>query len=202
MKSQVRFVMHPSDESEFERLLLADESVRFIAGPRWIKEEPITSRSLADIDDTYCIIWATSDISRLDAEYIPTCDDWYCRSGHATIQFLRSEMDEFLITEGRIAVSTIPSHNFPDSSVKSLEMRYGMLRKYLRKNYSNSIIQWQNPMLPYAPKGPNRSANPSEPDTQVWVGPHALRWLREGKDRRIKQMRQSIVEAVLVDSIG
>ena len=202
MNSQVRFIMHPSDERDFEQLLLADESVRFIAGPRWVKEEPITSRSLADIDNTYCIIWSTSDISRLDAEYIPTCDDWYCRSEHATIQFLRSEVDESLITEGRIAISTIPSLDFPESCVKNLETRYGILRKYLRKNYSNSIIQWRNPTLPYAPKGPNRSANPSKPDAQVWVGPHALRWLREGQDRRIKQFRQSIVEAILVDNIG
>ena len=52
------------------------------------------------------------------------------------------------------------------------------------------------------PQAATQSANPSKPDPQVWVGPHALRWLREGSDRRIKQMRQSIVEAVLVDGMG
>jgi hypothetical protein len=202
MRSQVRFAMHPDDERAFEQLLVSDESIRFIAGPRWKKETPKTSRSLADIDDYYCIIWSTSDIAKLKAEYIPSCDDWYCRSEHATIQFLRSEMDESVITEGRIAVSTMPSRDFPASSVKCLEKRYGSLRKYVRKNYSNSIIQWRNPTIPDAPAGLNRSAKPSKPDPQVWVGPHALRWLRERPDRRIKQMRQSIVEAVLIDGIG
>jgi hypothetical protein len=194
--------MHPADEREFEELLVSDESIRFIAGPRWKTESPKTSRSLADIDDDYCIIWSTSDIAKLEAEYIPSCDDWYCRSEYATIQFLRSELDELVITEGRIAVSTIHSDDFPASSAKSLEKRYGNLRNYIKKNFSNSIIQWRNPTVPYAPAGPNRSANPSKPDPQVWVGPHALRWLREGPDRRIKQMRQSIVEAVLVDGMG
>lgn len=198
MHSQVRFAMHPDDECEFEQLLVSDESIRFIAGPRWKTETPETSRSLTEIG-YYCIIWSISDIAKLKAEFIPSCDDWYCRSEQATIQFLRSEMDEAVITEGRIAISTIPSEEFPESSVKRLEKRYGDLRRYLRKNYSNSIIQWRNPSLPYAPAGPFRSANPSNPDPQVWVGPNALRWLREQPDRRIKQYRQSLVEAVLVD---
>lgn len=202
MNSQVRFVMHPDDEREFEQFLVGDESIRFIAGPRWKSEAPETSRSLAGIATYYCIIWSTSDIPRLKAEYIPTCDDWYCRSEYATIQFLRSEIDESVITEGRIAISTIPKPDFPVGSVKTVEKRYGTLRKYFRKNYSNSIIQWRNPTVPYAPAGPNRSANPSKPDSHVWVGPHALRWLRERPDRRIKQMRQSVVEAVLVESMG
>ena len=202
MRSQVRFVMHPADEREFEQLLVSDESIRFIAGPRWKTETPSTSRSLADIDDNHCIVWSTSDIAKLKAEYIPTCDDWYCRSEFATIQFLRSEMDKAVITEGRIAVSTATRRDFPASSVKSLEKRYGQLRKYLRKNFSNSIIQWRNPTIPYAPAGPNRSANPSKPDPQVWVGPHALCWLRERPCRRIKQFRQGNVEAVLVSGVG
>ena len=202
MNSQLRFVMHPADERDFESLLVSDDSIRFIAGPRWKTESPKTSRSLAEIDDDYCIIWSTSDIAKLKAEYIPSCKDWYCRSEYATIQFLRSEMDEAVITEGRIAVPTMASRDFPTSSVKRLEKRYRDLRKYFRKNYSNSIIQWRNPTIPYAPASPNRSANPSKPDPQVWVGPHALRWLRERPDRRIKQMRQSIVEAVLVEGMG
>lgn len=198
MRSQVRFAMHPDDEREFEQLLVRDESIRFIAGPRWKTETPNTSRSLEDIR-YYCIIWSTSDITKLKADYIPSCDDWYCRSEYATIQFLRSKIDGEVLTEGRIAILTIPSRDFPPSSVKSLEKRYGDLRKYFRKTYSNSIIQWRNLTLPYAPAGPNRSANPSKPDPQFWVGPHALRWLRERPDRRIKQSHGGNVEAVLVD---
>lgn len=201
MRSQVRFVMHSADECEFEQLLVSDESIRFIAGPRWKTETPEIFRSLAQIK-YYCIIWSMNDITKLTAEYIPSCDDWYCRSEYATIQFLRSEMDESIITEGRIAVSTIESPDFPATKVKNLESRYGNLRKYIRKNYSNSIIRWRNPTVPYAPARPNRSANPSEPDPQVWIGPHALRWLREGRERKIKQFRQSIVEAVLVEHMS
>jgi hypothetical protein len=192
--------MHPADEAEFEKLLVSDESIRFIAGPRWKTETPETSRTLAEIDDTYCIIWSTADMVKLKAEYIPSCDDWYCRSEHATIQFLRSDMDEAVITEGRIAISTIPSPDFPAASARSLEKRYGDLWKYFRRIYSNSIIQWRNPTVPYAPAGPHRSANPSKPDPQVWVGPHAVNWLRERADRRIKQSRQGNVEAILVDA--
>ncbi|HEX8913371.1 MAG TPA: hypothetical protein VF796_13505 [Humisphaera sp.] len=201
MRSQVRFAMHPADEREFEQLLVADESIRFIAGPRWRSETPASSRSLADVDN-YCIVWSTGDIAKLEAEYMPSCDDWYCRSEYATVQFLRSELVGTVITEGRIAVATGPRSGFPVSSVKRLERRYGDLRKFIRKRYSNSIIQWRNPTAPYAPAGPNRSANPSKPDPQVWVGPHALQWLREGSDRRLKQVRQGIIEAVLVDSAG
>lgn len=202
MKSQVRFAMHPDDEIDFERLLVRDESIRFVAGPRWKAETPTIFRSLTDIAGNYCIIWSTSDIAELKSEYIPTCNDWYCRSEYATIQFLRSEIDEMVITEGRIAIASNPQVDFSPSSVKSLEKRFSNLRKYLRKNFSNSVIQWRNPVAPYAPAGPNRSANPSKPDPQVWVGPNALRWLRERPDRKIKQMRQSIVEAVLVDGVG
>jgi hypothetical protein len=198
MRSQVRFAMHPADESEFERLLITDESIRFIAGPRWKTKSPEASRSLADIDNGYCIIWSKNDIAKLDAEYIPSCDDWYCRSEYATIQFLRSEMDELVITEGRIAVSTNAGADFSASSAKNLEKRYGKLRYHIKKTFSNSVIQWRNPTLPYAPAGPNRSANPSKPDPQVWVGPHALHWLQERPDRKIKQFRQSLVEGVLV----
>lgn len=192
--------MHPDDESEFEDLLVCDETIRFIAGPRWKTETPISARSLAGIAGNYCIIWSTSDIPEMKSEYIPACNDWYCRSEYATIQFLRSEIDEMVMTEGRIAVSTISQHDFPASRVKNLENRYSALRKYIRTNYSNSIVQWRNPFVPYAPAGPNRSANPGKPDAQVWVGPHALRWLREQSDRRVKQTRHSVVEAVLIDN--
>ena len=198
MRSQVSFAMHPDDEREFEQVLLRDESIRFIAGPRWKTETPNTSRSLEDID-YYCIIWSTSDMTKLKADYIPSCDDWYCQSEYATIQFLRSKIEDEILINGRLAISTISSRDFPLTSVKSLEKRYGDLRKYFRKTYSNSIVQWRNPTLPYAPAGPDHSANPSKPDPLLWVGPHALCWLRERPDRRIKPFRNANVEALLVD---
>ena len=190
--------MHPDDEREFEQVLLRDESIRFIAGPRWKTETPNTSRSLEDIG-YYCIIWSTSDIKKLKADYIPSCDDWYCQSEYATIQFLRSKIEDEILINGRLAISTISSRDFPLTSVNSLEKRYRDLRKYFRKTYSNSIVQWRNPTFPYAPAGPNHSANPSKPDPLLWVGPHALCWLRERPDRRIKPFRDANVEALLVD---
>ena len=132
MRSQVRFAMHPDDEREFERILVADESIRLIAGPRWKTETSDTSRSLTNIDDWYCIVWSTSDIRQLKADYIEPCNDWYCRSEYATIQFLRSQMHDSFITEGRIAVSTTPTDDFPASSVKNVDARYKMLRKLIR----------------------------------------------------------------------
>ena len=198
MNSQVRFVMHPADEHDFEQVLLSDESIRFIAGPRWNSKSPKASRSLAEIDDLYCIIWSASDIAKLKAEYIPSCGDWYCTSEHATIQFLLSQIHESVITEGRIAICTTPSRDFPAPRVKCVEKRFEKLRKYIKKYFSNSIIQWRCPTIPAAPAGPSRSGNPSKPDPQVWVGPNALRWLRERAGRRVKQHRQNIVEAVLI----
>jgi hypothetical protein len=200
MGSQIRFIMPPEDERDFEELLLSDASIRLIAGPRWKTREPQTSRSLGDIG-YYCIIWSTTDIEHLTAEYIPTCDDWYCRSEYATIQFLRSELTESVLTEGRIAISTMVRDDFPEANVRSLEKRFGNLRKYIKKHYRNSVLQWQNSTLAFGPAGPNRSANPSKPDSQTWVGPHALQWLREQPERRVKQSRQSFVEAFLVESV-
>jgi hypothetical protein len=197
MNSQVRFVMHPDDEREFEQLLLANESIRFIEGPRWKTETPLTSSSLADIHDNYCIIWSPNDIAKLKAEYIPTCNDWYCRSEHATIYFNRSEIDGSVITEGQISVSTTRTADFPASRAKNVEKRYVMLRSHIKKTYSNSVLQWRW-SEPVEPGGPENSAEPGKPDPHVWVGPHALRWLRERSDRRVKQFLQMRVEAVLV----
>lgn len=201
MNSQICFAMHPTDEREFESVLLCDSSIQFISGPRWKNEIPSTSRSLADID-SYCIVWSTSDTATLNADYIPSCNDWYCRSEYATIQFLRSEMDDLVITQGRIAVITNECEGFPLTSVKQLEKRFRKLRNFIKKNYRNSIVQWRNPTIPYRPSQPNRSGNPSSPDPQLWVGPHALAWLRQNPCRRIKQSLHCIVEAVLIANVS
>ena len=132
MNSQICFAMHPTDEREFENVLLCDSSIQFISGPRWKNEIPSTSRSLADID-SYCIVWSTSDTATLNADYIPSCNDWYCRSEYATIQFLRSEMDDLVITEGRIAVITNECEGFPLTSVKQLEKRFRKLRNFIKR---------------------------------------------------------------------
>ena len=69
-----------------ERLLVSDESMRFIAWPRWKTKSPRTSRLLVGIDDFYRIIWSTSDIAMLGAESVSACDDWYCRTEYVMIE--------------------------------------------------------------------------------------------------------------------
>ena len=197
MNSQVRFVMHPDDEREFEAQILADQNIQLVDGPRWKNESPETFRKLSEISGNYCIIWSTSDLPRLTARYIETCNDWYCDSEQATIQFLRSELQGSVITEGRIAIST--SQNQPSSD--GVEFRYKTLRQFVKKLFTNSIVQWCNPQLPIAPATSKRSANPSKPDPQVWVGPNALQWLESDSERRIKQQLNSVVEATVLQNL-
>jgi hypothetical protein len=190
MKSQLRFVMHPDDESSVLRELLQDSSVLFIDGARWKHSKPETSRSLSNIGN-YCIVWSPEDLSELSAEYVANAKDWYCRSEDSTIQFLRSRMEDAVLTEGRFAVWTETARAAAASGV---ERRYKMLRRTLKKTYSNSRVQWLNPTLPIAPAGPSRSANPGKPDTSLWVGPAAMAWLLADKTRRIKQFLTGSVE--------
>ena len=190
--------MHPDDEREFEAQILADQNVHFVDGPRWKNELPETFRKLSEISGNYCIIWSTNDLPRLTARHIETCNDWYCDSEHATIQFLRSELQDSIITEGRIAIST--SEN--QSSSDGVEFRYKALRQFVKNHFTNSIVQWCNPQRPIAPATSKRSANPSKPDPQVWVGPNALRWLEADSEHRIKQQLNSLVEATVARNAG
>jgi hypothetical protein len=194
MRSQLRFAMHPDDELSFLDEVLKEPSVVLIDGPRWKAAEPATTQSLASIG-TYCIIWSPEDLASLNARFIPTCNDWYCESEHSTIQFLRSSLTETVLTEGRIAIAT---ESASSSARAGVERRFKSLRKFLKKVYANAIVRWQNPTLSFAPAGPSRSANPSEPDRSMWVGPSALAWLRADEQRRIKQTLSSHVEGFLV----
>lgn len=197
MRSQLRFVMHLNDERDFAEQVLSDSKVCFINGPRWKTSTPETFRSIEEVSGSYCIIWSPQDRATLNARYIPACDDWYCESEEMTIQFLRSQVFGLVVTEGRIAVST---SNAGENDASGIERRFVALARFVRKNYSNSMVRWSNPSLPSAPACPGRSANPSEPDAQVWVGPHALRWLQQDKNRHIKQFANSFVEARLVEA--
>ncbi len=194
MRSQLRFVMYSNDERDFAAQALSDSSVWLVDGPRWKASTPKSVRSLEEVAGSYCIIWSTQDRASLSARYIPNCDDWYCDSESVTIQFLRSEIFGSVITEGRIAVSTSDA---TEKEAMGVERRFKSLVRFVKKTYTNSVIQWSNPSLPFAPARPGRSANPSKPDPQVWVGPDALRWLQQDQNHRIKQFANSIVEARL-----
>ena len=191
--------MHPDDEHAIAELLLGDESVRFVHGPRWPTEEPAHSRALEDIG-WYCIVWSTDDMPKLESEYISTCDDWYCRSEYATLQMLRSEFDGTNLTDGRFAISTLYDlPQFPEDKAKQVDARFKMIRRYIKKNYVNSIIRWYSSRAPIAPRAPKRSPNPSDPDNKMWVGPAALEWFHESEDHCIRS-KMSGVTAIIEET--
>ena len=196
MRSQIQFVMHPDDERTFAELLLADESVRFVDGPRWPSQEPTFSRSLDDIG-WYCIIWSTDDVPQLTSRYIATCDDWYITNEYATLQMLRSEVDGSTLTDGRVAISThydLPE--LPEHNAKQIDARFSKIRRHIMKHYVNSIIRWHSSRSPVAPRGPKRSPNPSDPDKKMWVGPAALQWFHESDGHCIR-CKMSGVTAII-----
>jgi hypothetical protein len=140
MRSELRFVMHPEDENSLLRALLTDPSVLLIDGPRWKGAKPEATRDLSSIG-SYCIVWSPDDLSELSADFIPTCNDWYCRSEHSTIQFLRSTLTGAVLTEGRLAVATDTAQPRTASSV---ERRYRMLHRVIEKTYANAVVEWRN----------------------------------------------------------
>ena len=201
MRSQLRFVMHPLDEAPFIAALLADTSVQLIDGPRWPEQLPVTTRNLAQIKRSYCIIWSPQDRASLSARFIPTCNDWYCGSEQVTIQFLRSEIRGSVITEGRIAVST---NELTPEEAAGVEKRFKALLRFIKKQHRNKVLSWCNPHVPLVPvaaiaqEGEKRSPNPSSPDASCWIGPHAMQWLAQDPAHCAKQAFNARVEGRLV----
>jgi hypothetical protein len=195
MRGQFRFVMHPDDERAFAAHVLAEEDVLLVDGPRWSEPQPSTHRSLEGIKGSYCIIWSTQDRPVLDARPLPGASAWYCESESFTIQFWRSQMTDGVLTEGRLAVSTSGL-----AAERGVEKRFISLVRHAKKHYTNSAIRWVNPARPHAPAAKGRSANPSKPDVRVWVAPCALQWLRQERDRCVKQGFGSIVHACLANA--
>jgi hypothetical protein len=193
MRSELRFVMHPEDEAALMNELLRDPAVLLVDGPRWKSAQPPATRSLIEVG-RYCIIWSPEDLPELEADFIPTCDDWYCRSERATLQLLRSEVIDAVITDGRLAISTDPMQ---PGILENVEHRYRVLCRYIKKSYVNSVVVWRNVDRPEAPAGPSRSANPSAPDRSVWVGPAAMGWFSQHATRRIKQSLSGRVEGTV-----
>jgi len=142
----------------------------------------------------YCIIWSPEDLPVLAADFMPTCNDWYCRAEYATIQFLRSKIAETLITDGRLAIST---GNANEKTAVNVENRYKLLCRIIKKSHRNSVVRWRNPKFPDAPARPGRSANPSDPDRSLWVGPAAMNWMAGDAARRIKMSPASPVEGTI-----
>ena len=189
-------MMHPDDEAVLLAELLRDPAVLLVDGPRWKSATPPTTRNVSAVG-SYCMIWSPEDLPELAADFIPTCNDWYCRSLYATIQFLRCSMTGTLITGyGSFAISTALADS---NTAAKVERRYKLLRRAIKKTYRNSVVRWHNPNFPQAPARPSRSANPSEPDRSLWVGPAAMTWLAGDAARRIKNFAGAAVEGIVSD---
>jgi hypothetical protein len=193
VRSTIEFVSHPDDEAMLMSELLRDPAVLLVDGPRWKSAAPPTTRNISSVG-YYCIIWSPEDLPKLPAEFIPPCNDWYCRGEYATIQFIRCAITDTVITQGRFAIAT---DRASEKTAANVERRYNLLRRRIKKTYLNSVVRWRNPGIPEALAGPNRSANPSGPDRSLWVGPSAMNWLTADATRRIKISPETLVEGVI-----
>lgn len=132
----------------------------------------------------------------MPADFIPSCNDWYCRGEYATIQLLRSVITGTVVTEGRFAIATDQASQ--QTATANVERRYNMLRRLIKKTYVNGVVHWRNPQVPQAPAGRDRSANPSNLDRSLWVGPSAMTWLTADPMRRIKITPNTLIEGTVV----
>lgn len=194
LRNQKRFIMHPDDEKDFEQEVLAEEGVVLVDGPIWTSDSPAKLNSLDRIGN-YCIIWSTLDRPSLSAQY--KGGEWHCDSEMATIQFLRSRIHGDLLTEGSLSISTDPA---TQTEARRIEKRFHSYFMHMKSNYRNSAVCWYS-LTPFLPAAPGRSANPGMPDSNVWVGPHALRWLRADKHRRVRQHSSFGAYAVLGEDV-
>lgn len=201
MRSQVVFVMHPHDESEFISVIRAEAGIVFVVGPNWSSPRPpITIEP--ERGGNYLMIWKPSETPELKGKHHRKGGDewWYCENEFLTIQFLRSgfQYDDPFLIEGRIAIATTSDDNnyFHKPSADSIETRFKALKRFIRKAYTNNVLIWQNTSL-------SRSkTNPTKPATNVWVGPNAMQWLHEDAENRwVQQFRSANARAYLVDLV-
>jgi hypothetical protein len=185
--------MHPDDEAVLVSELLRDPAVLFIDGPRWKSATPLTTRDIFAVG-SYCIIWSPEDLRQLAADFMPTANDWYCRSEYATIQFLRSSITDTAITDGRLAIGTGLADK---KTAESVEGRYKVLSRAIKNTYRNSIVRWRYSRSPKAPANPSSSANVGKPDNSLWVGPAAMAWLAADPARHIKNVAAPLIEGTI-----
>lgn len=195
MSAQIEFAMHPLDEAAFAEVLLADPAIRLVDGPRWPGPVPELRRGLDGLGD-YVLVWPGEPVPPLGARHIATTGDWYCDSEASTLQLLRSRLDGATLISGRLALHDVPQ-GFPEAAGQRLQALFNKLRRHTKAGYRNGVVCWANPRFPFAPADKGRSANPSAPDTRLWVGPHALLWLQAAPGHVIRQFAGSAVEGQL-----
>jgi hypothetical protein len=202
MRSQVMFVMHPADEAEFVERIKAEPEVVFVDGPNWSRRSPPI---LADLQhaDNYLMIWNPTETPPLKGErYRSEKGDWWCcENSYHTIQFLRSgfQFGEPFLFEGRIAIATTGKDGMysDEATAPSVERRFKSLRRFLQKSYTNGVIIWQDL------SAPRSKTDPLKPAKNLWVGPHALQWLRQDPTNRwVQQFRFGRVRGYILDLVG
>jgi hypothetical protein len=201
MRSQVRFVMRPEDEASFASVVTSEMETVFVNGPDWPTPRPTVTTDVQKSGD-YLMIWNPSQTPPLTAKHYRNKDAewWYCKNEFLTLQFLRSgfQYGEPFLFEGSLAVATTDQDKsvFLARSAPAIEKRYNALRKLIQKTYTNKIILWQ------ALSSPRSRNNPLKPDAALWVGPHALHWLRQKPNNRwVQQSRYSLVRGYLLDLV-
>lgn len=201
MRSQVRFVMHPADEADFVRTITGETGTILVDGPKWSSEQPPIVSDAARAGN-YLIIWNPKETPPLKGTHHCNKKEewWYCENEYQTIQFLRSgfQYGEPFLFEGRIAIATTDPEKvlYDEASAPSVERRFKTLSRFIKKSYTNGVIIWQNPSLPRS------KTNPLTPAKDVWVGPHALRWLQEEpKGRWIQQFRGGLARGYILDLV-
>lgn len=110
-----------------------------------------------------------------------------------SIQFWRSQLQEGVLTEGRIALATTRfglEERLPLTLVTESEELFGRLKRQIKKNYINGLVRWWNPLLPAGP------TNPTKLDRAVWLGPGALRWWKSAPGHKLKNLLQSPAEVI------
>jgi len=201
MRSEVVFVMHPTDEQEFIKALLSEAGTCLVNGPSWPTSNPPIATDIQAAGN-YLMIWNPEETPTLSGNHHQKDgrEWWYCNNEFLTIQFLRSgfQHGEPFLFEGRIAVATTSKEGetIHVDTAPTIEGRFKSLKKLIQKQYSNKVLIWQNISLP-------RSAtNPSKAGSNTWVGPHALRWLNEDPNNRwVQQFRNQAPRAYLLDLV-
>src|SRR5260370_19404575 len=159
MRSEVVFVMHPSDEAEFVNLVIAEPGTVLVNGPTWSSPRPPIKTDIQSCGN-YAMIWNPSETPALAGRHLrkENAEWWYCENEFLTIQFLRSgfQFGEPFLFEGRTALATTDKGGgeFHGPSAHAIEERFKRLRKFIKKNYANGVIIWQNTSLPRSKTNP------------------------------------------------
>lgn len=199
MRSQVRFIMHPDDEADFVRIITAEPGIVFVNGPNWSTPGPPIMTDFAK-PDSYLMIWNPTETPKLIGTHFRNGDEewWNCKNEFLTLQFLRSgfQHGEPFLLEGSVSVGTTDQDKsfFHKPSAPAVDERFKTLRKFIRKTYTTKVIIWQ-PL-----DSPRSKTKRNIPDTSLWVGLHAMKWLRQKRRKRwVQQCRYTLTGGYLVD---